>query len=169
MYKITLEPVIFLFAFAYSIILSMQTQTNLLIWKVCTLENNHSEEVCGNLSSFSDIQANVQIRVNNFELVQNILQQWPSVIYSFFVGSLSDEYGRKPCILLPLIGAFIGNIFNFINYALINQLPTEFFYLCGSFWYNILGGNGVFALGYYGFGASISTDENRAKVLGMFF
>ena len=74
--------------------------------------------------------------------------------------------GRKPCIILPMVGAFISNCFNFVNYTWILPLPTEFFYLCGLFWFNILGGTGVFCLGYYGYGASISTEETRTRVLG---
>ena len=74
--------------------------------------------------------------------------------------------GLKPCIILPMVGAFISNCFNFVNYTWILKLPTEFFYLCGLFWFNILGGTGVFCLGYYGYGASISTEETRTRVLG---
>ena len=65
-----------------------------------------------------------------------------------------------------MVGAFISNCFNFVNYTWILKLPTEFFYLCGLFWFNILGGTGVFCLGYYGYGASISTEETRTRVLG---
>ena len=58
-------------------------------------------------------------------------------------------------------------MFNIINYAVIYKVPTEFFYLCQSFWFNIMGGVGIFALGYYGYGASISTDETRTTTLGI--
>ena len=50
---------------------------------------------------------------------------------------------------MPTLGALIGTIFDFINYTWIRVLPTEFFYICGNFWYSILGGNAVYYLGKY--------------------
>ena len=165
-FKITIEPVILLFAVAYSVLSSAQVQTNLLMWKICHLDMNYEDKICKNLSEHEEIQNEVQIRTNNFEIVGRWIALWPSVVYSFFAGSLSDDYGRKPCMILPLVGLSIGNVFNFINYTWINQLPTEFFYCCGLFWYNLFGGTGVFCLGYYGYGANISTEETRAVILG---
>ena len=107
--KITLEPVIFLFAFGYSVF-NKQLQTNLLLWKVCHVELGHVESICDNLTAHNEIQNKVQIRVNNFEIVGEWLSQWPSILYSFFAGSLSDSYGRKPCLILPILGATIGKI-----------------------------------------------------------
>ena len=69
---------------------------------------------------------------------------------------------------MPVFGALIGTIFDFINYTWIKTLPTEFFYISGGFWYFILGGNAVYYLGTYGYGASITTNEERAKILGRF-
>ena len=73
----------------------------------------------------------------------------PSIVYSFFVGSLSDDFGRKPLILLPTIGAIIGMILAIINYVFIYQLPTAFFYVSGKYWFTILGGNAVYYLGQW--------------------
>ena len=54
-------------------------------------------------SSHTEIQNTVQVRTNNIEIVVKWIGQWPSVIYSFFIGSLSDDYGRKPCIIFPMV------------------------------------------------------------------
>ena len=56
---------------------------------------NYEEHICKNLTAFTEIQNEVQIRTNNFEIVGKWLGWWPTIVYSFFVGSLSDEYGRK--------------------------------------------------------------------------
>ena len=136
------------------------------MWKVCHLEFGHEESICQNLSEHKSVQAQVQIRTNNFEMVGNYLSTIPAIVYSFFVGSLSDKYGRKPCILFPLFGCFFGTLLNFVNYIWIRELPTEFFYVVGDAWYSILGGNSVYYLGAYGLGSSITTKENRANLLG---
>ena len=92
----------------------------------------------------------------------------PTIIYSFFAGSLSDDYGRKPLIILPTFGVVIGMFLSIVNYEFIDTLPIEFFYISGSCWWFFLGGNAVYYLGVYGFGASITTDENRALTLARF-
>ena len=47
--------------------------------------------------------------------------------FSLFL-ALSDEFGRKPLILLPLVGFFTGYLLNTIHYSLLSSLPLEFFY-----------------------------------------
>ena len=68
---ISLEPVIFLFGFGWSILNSSKVHTNLLIWKICHLELGYNETICDDLSSENntDIMTDVQIRLNNFEMV----------------------------------------------------------------------------------------------------
>ena len=70
---LSLELVIFLYGFGWSILNSSKVHTNLLIWKICHLEFGHNETICGNLSSENNanIMADVQIRLNNFEMVRN--------------------------------------------------------------------------------------------------
>ena len=98
-------------------------------------------------------------------MVGSWLSTVPSLVYSFFAGSLSDDYGRLPCIKFPLIGVIIGNFASIINYFWIDKLPIEFFYICGGFFYSILGGNAVYYLGIYGFGANITQESNRFDVI----
>ena len=92
----------------------------------------------------------------------------PTIIYSFFAGALSDDYGRKPLIILPALGSIIGTLLSILNYVFIETFPLEFFYFWGPFWWSFLGGNSVYYMGVYGFGASITTPENRAKTLARF-
>ena len=167
---ISLEPVIFLWAFGWSILGSTKVEKNLLIWKICHLELEYNETICTDLTheNNSDIMAEVQIRLNNFEMVGTWLSSTPGVIYSFFIGSLSDDFGFKPCVYLPLLGATFGTIFSLINYIWIRDLPTEFFYISGDFWCYVLGGSTVYYLGTYGYGASISKETKRASLLARF-
>eukprot|EP00093_Oithona_nana_P014962 14962.XXX_212304_212664_1 [CDS] Oithona nana genome sequencing. len=92
---LSLELVIFLYGFGWSILNSSKVHTNLLIWKICHLEFEHNETICDDLSSenHTNIMENVQIRLNNFEMVNQWLSSTPGVLYSFFVGSLSDDFG----------------------------------------------------------------------------
>ena len=70
----TLEPVIFLFGFGWSILNSSKVHTNLLMWKICHLEFGHNETICTDLTneSYKNVMEQVQIRLNNFEMVSKV-------------------------------------------------------------------------------------------------
>ncbi len=60
--SITIEPVILLFMGGLFIIQGAQLNTNLLIWKICTIEKNYSSEICDNLTldKYDDQNTEVQ-------------------------------------------------------------------------------------------------------------
>jgi hypothetical protein len=74
-----------------------------------------------------------------------------------------DVFGRKPLMLLPMIGDLIGYIFLIINYAFIEVLPLEFFYL-GNF-SSFFGGYAVYYLGVYSYGTTVTQPRERAHRL----
>ena len=43
-----------------------------------------------------------------------------------YFSALSDEFGRKPLILLPLVGFFAGFVFNVVHSLFRTELPAEF-------------------------------------------
>ena len=159
---ITIEPVIFLFLVGTFILQGAQIPTNILIYKICHVELNHTEEICENLgkNEYSDIENEVQVRVNNFQTNSLWISSVPGVIYSLYAGPLSDTLGRKPAIMIPLIGFIFTSISGIINFAFIKELPLEFFYLetISSFF----GGFTIYYLGIYSYGASVSEPNDRA-------
>ena len=117
-------------------------------------------------SGFEEINVEVQQYANNFMMLSQWLGGIPPIIYSFFVGSLIDQFGCKPFLLLPLIGLFIRNVCQLINYAFIKELPLQFFYMDNIA--SLFGWMPVFYLGYYSFGILTSKPENRASTLSRF-
>ncbi len=187
----TLEPVLLMFSFGWAIEFGVRVQTNLLMWKVCHVELEYNETICDNLSEGDNdqYQSQVQRRVNDFQMVsfenkvlscpQDLdqvcfvfqLESWiarvPTLVYSLFAGSLSDDFGRKPLIIFPILGTIIGIVFKIVNFAFIESLPTQFFYITDS-WWNFFGGNPIYYLGIYGYGATITNPEQRVKLLARF-
>jgi len=94
---------------------------------------NHTEEICENLGDDvnRDIQDDVQIRVNNFQTNSLWISSVPGIIYSLYAGPISDKLGRKPLLMFPIIGVVFTSIVGIINFAFIETLPLEFFYLEG--------------------------------------
>lgn len=104
------------------------------------------------------------------ELIQGDLSQasqyggWLGFAYAitqfFFapvVGNLSDKYGRRPVILISLLGFAL-------DYLLLYFAPSIFWLFIGRFIAGITGASVTTASAYI---ADVSTDEDRAKNFGL--
>ena len=159
---ITIEPVIFLFIMGNYILLGSQIPTNILIYKICHIELNNTEEVCNNLGDESNklVQDEVQILTNNFQMKGQWITSVPGILFSLYAGPLSDKFGRKPLMMFPIVGFIFSSVGGIINYAFLEDLPLQFFYIDTI--PTFLGGMIVYYLGLYGYGASVSEPEERA-------
>jgi len=64
-------------------------------------------------------------------LSYTLLNIFLGIFYAPYLGALSDNFGRKPLIIIPIIGQLLAFIVGIINWAFIEVLPIEFFYLDG--------------------------------------
>jgi multidrug resistance protein len=79
------------------------------------------------------------------------------LIFSPILGSLSDKYGRRPVLLLSIIGTGIG-------FLVLGFATTLFMLFVGRILDGITGGNISTAQAYI---ADITTEENRTKGMGL--
>ena len=42
-----------------------------------------------------------------FNLRNEMLGMWPALLYVLVAGALSDRFGRKPLLLLPMLGSIV--------------------------------------------------------------
>ena len=99
--SITIEPITFLNALGGGIAGGAQQVVNLQIKKICEQEFEFNQTICDNLNSglYDEEQDAVQIRLNNFHLIGNYIQAPPPIVYTLFIGAISDRVGRKPLML----------------------------------------------------------------------
>ena len=85
---ITVEPVIALNRFGLGEIEGGQIQSDLLLWKICHLELNYTEEICGNLTldEYDFINDEVQTKANSFLMFKEWLIAGPALIWCLFAG-----------------------------------------------------------------------------------
>ena len=95
--RITLEPLIFLFTFGSVILDGAQIQTNLLLWKICHLELNYTEDICSNLTLDENnaTMIEVQERANSFLMISEWLSAAPAFIWCLFSGKMINQIISK--------------------------------------------------------------------------
>ena len=141
-------------------------KTDLAFSKVCEIELGHNYSTCENLNNHIDIHHAVQKRVNMVEAHGDTMVQVPIIIYALLAGTLSDKYGRRPLMIMPIVGQILEGVALLANKVWFNQLPLEALWLTNI--YDILGGGGIWYLGIYSFAVDITTVEERASRMARF-
>ena len=81
---------------------------NLVIDLACYNNLNYSAAICTNLSAHQKEQIEVQKLVATMTMYASILSSIPGIILCLFIGPWSDTNGRKPAILIPMVGLTLG-------------------------------------------------------------
>lgn len=162
-HKITIEPAVFLFTFAYGFY-SIIAQ-NLLIDRVCTVNLNLTSEVCDHLDHYKHDQMEVQKQVTLIVLYTSILSSIPCMILTLLVGPWSDRNGRKPLMIAPIIGCILSQVV----LVLIRAFPQARgeYYLATSIYSFVSGGFATFTTAMYSYIADISRVRGRTARIAL--
>lgn len=163
--NVTLEPMLFLKMVAegnYGVVAD-----TLEIDRVCRVNLNFSREDCQRMDdgNHTDVQVDVQRFQNVFNYNQNLLDSLLPLAVVLFMGSLSDQYGRKPPMLAVLAG-FVACSLIYLLTAINTSWPVEVLYVA-TFAVDATGSWVVFNMAVYSYVADITTPENRTKRLGV--
>lgn len=115
----------FLFLFMFGSTLSMTTDSNLFMERACLVNFNYSQEVCANLTNHQDVLNQVQATTTRINQYNTLLQMLPGGIFALFVGSFSDKYGRKPPVILSVLGTLAKDILQLL-FVYFDSLPVEY-------------------------------------------
>ena len=88
-----------------------QVQSDLLLWKICHLEFNYTEDICANLTldEYDAINNEVQERANNFLIIKEWLSAAPSLIWCLVAGNIL----KNPLKIFIVQKLQIGNFTRF--------------------------------------------------------
>ena len=96
----------------------------------------------------------------------DVMGHVPTVVYALLAGSLSDEFGRGPLLIFPVIGQILNGTALLLNKVWFTELPLEALWLAQV--YNLMGGEAVWYLGVYSFATDITSIEDRASRMARF-
>ncbi|EDX15088.1 GD16622 [Drosophila simulans] len=151
-----IEPVLFMLIFSH--MLSGTVMRNQVIYQACTVIFQYNETDCKLLDSkntSSEIQAietELQAYVANMFLTRTLFESIMPAICGLFVGSWSDQYGRKPLLIVSLIGfsasALISSVICWLSsYYMVNP----WWYTLAAVPHSVLGGWCVFSVAAFCF------------------
>ena len=163
--NITIEPAVFLIAFAYGI--DNIATSQLIVDKACDQNFDFNETVCENLNSDEFKEQNIQVsnQLNQFNVYKTLIGSVFPIFFSFYLGAWTDLFGRKFLFYVFLIGfsteqAIILVCAHFFEstkeYLLLAYIPTS-----------LSGGLPVWLLTVNAFISDISLPEDRAFKFGM--
>ncbi len=84
----------------------------------------------------------VQIYVAQLETYMAIITNIPSIFFILFLGPWSDKHGRKPLLIVPMIGFIVATLIHMLNYY-EESWPAEYNLIANAF-IGFLGGQVTF-------------------------
>lgn len=135
-------------------------RTNLMIEKACRVNLNYTSAVCDDIEHHAVESDKVQEEVNNLNLYFTFLSALPCILISLIIGPLSDHYGRKPVLLLPIVGSGVAVVVYLLN---VYYWQSRADYILLSAIYSLFGGDTTFLIGMYSFLADITTTDTRTS------
>jgi len=135
-------------------------RTNLLIEKTCRVNLNFTDAVCDNINHHDKENDEVQEEVTTINLYFTFLSALPCILVSLIIGPWSDKNGRKPVLLVPILGhiisqcSYIANVYFWSARAEYNLLSAL---------YSLFGGNTTLLIGVYSYIADTTDTQTRTS------
>ncbi|XP_037928080.1 tetracycline resistance protein, class C-like [Teleopsis dalmanni] len=168
--NITVEPILACYIMP-SVLSSLATQ-NLNLEKACRVNMDYGDTVCDALTRRET--ANYTLEEETVQQMVAHMAAWKTVIQSLFPcllilfwGSWSDRHHRrKPCILIPIVGEFIG-IVGLMFCVYFERTPMEVVAMTEAIAPSLSGGWFTMLMGVFSYIADITTEEERTLRVGI--
>ncbi|XP_064086815.1 uncharacterized protein LOC135201649 [Macrobrachium nipponense] len=161
--QMTVEPLMLLHTIAHSS--SEAVEENLYIDKSCLVTLQKPVEICANLSSYKDDQAEVQRLSSKLVGAATFTENSLSFLLLFYLGPLSDRYGRKGFLVWSLLMEVLkyGTL---LLCSVFMSLPAELA-LVGPFFSSLGMGMGGLQMLFFISVCDVTTSANRTVRLGI--
>ncbi|KAM8718996.1 hypothetical protein ACLKA7_011661 [Drosophila subpalustris] len=168
--NITVEPI--LAAYIMPSVLSNLATQNLNLEKACRVNMAYGDEICDALTRRQT--ANYTLEEETVQQMVARMTAWKTVIQSLFPcllilfwGSWSDRHRRrKPCILIPVVGEFLG-VVGLMLCVYFENAPMEAAALTEAIFPSLSGGWFTMLMGVFSYIADITTEEERTLRIGI--
>ncbi|XP_030747837.1 proton-coupled folate transporter-like [Sitophilus oryzae] len=168
-FKLTIEVPLFLSTVGF--MLTMSVNSNLLIYRTCYAYLHYNKTECAMLGMVSNniteyLEKKVEPYSDYISLVKNIMDSVLGSILCLFIAPWSDKFGRKPILVIGLLGGVLSLGLHILFAALENLTP--WFLLVLSLPVLITGGSATFMTVLSAYLTDSTTKEERGFRMGLF-
>ncbi|XP_039277069.1 proton-coupled folate transporter [Nilaparvata lugens] len=161
-------PEVLAFLLLFPAGLSKGVFTNLLMESLCMSVKNMSYDVCSHVELIpGDVQNIIQPELNRLLNWQVLIETILPAFCVIFLGPWSDSHGRRPLILISVLGQFLYYFILSVQ-VLFNDLLPASYYLLPSIPIGLSGSYSVLVLAIVCSITDFTTTENRAAKMGTF-
>ncbi|XP_037954827.1 solute carrier family 46 member 3-like isoform X1 [Teleopsis dalmanni] len=161
-----IEPIVF--ALVFSMSLSGTIMKNQVIFQACTVVFDYNETDCKQLGTknvserLNKIESEVQQYVADLFMMRTLLESIVPAICGIFIGSWSDQYGRKPLLIIAMIGFSCTFIITAIICEISSYYPVNpWYYILAAMPHSFLGGNCVLMVAGFCFISDVTDTKTR--------
>ncbi len=156
---VTVEPAYF--GYSLSVGLYAIVVRELYIAKVCNVNLGLGHDLCDEIQQHKEEQAAVQRQVATLRIYNTLLRALPMVLFALFAGPWSDRFGRKPLIVISVLGFCLSNLVFLLNVFFFDELRAE--YLLFEVLQACTGSGVVFFMACNAYMADVTDPEHRTK------
>lgn len=138
--------------------------TNLYIAKACSINLNLPPDICDNINQHDEENNQVEKIVTQLQLYSTFLYSIPCILASMVIGSWSDRNGRKPILIIPMLGSIIAQVIYILN-VYFSSARAE--YLLFSNIYSLFGGYTTMIIGTYSYIGDTTSPSARTSRLSV--
>ncbi|CAH2034555.1 unnamed protein product, partial [Iphiclides podalirius] len=160
---VTVEPVMFFYMLAFMI--TNVIEQTFYMFKACTVNHGYSEEICYNISSYKEINTEVQVTVSTFHQWNGIASHVVPLLLAFFIGTYSDKRGRKSILLAGLLGKLYFSIVITLN--TMNAWPVEYVIYTAAFPSALTGADLSIFAGSFAYISDVTSLKERTLRVGI--
>ncbi|XP_045130613.1 proton-coupled folate transporter-like isoform X2 [Portunus trituberculatus] len=160
---VAVEPVMLLDGLGYSIMIVYVE--NIQMDKICLVNLNLTQEVCGNLSSYPEENIAMQQYFSVFGMYNGIIMAFLPLFFILFMGAWSDKYGRKVPLYTATLGHFCWALGYLIN-SWVTHWPVEYL-LVAALMDSLGGGTVSFLTAANAYISDVTSEESRTTRVGL--
>ncbi|XP_058463310.1 proton-coupled folate transporter-like [Malaya genurostris] len=163
-----LEPPVFLLSYAYY--LSSTVLTDQIVYQTCTVSFDVNRSECAQLGKEHEsaevqaLEARVQPYTANILMVQSIIYSILPAVLNLFIGPWSDQFGRKPVLLVTFVGCVFSYLLDTVICFLSGQYPVSpWYYTISCVPLALTGSICTLMTTVYCYIADVTSEENRSS------
>ncbi|XP_066249962.1 probable peptidoglycan muropeptide transporter SLC46 [Euwallacea similis] len=168
-FRPTVEVTVFLTFFGFFLCDSINT--NLMIYRTCTVTLGKNKHMCSLLGNSTDprikaLEKLVQPKADIVSMVKSLVDGFSNAILCLFVGPWSDRFGRRPVIVINVIGIVLMNVV-MVLFSIFETISPWYMMLC-SVPVILTGGGGSLLTVMFAYLTDVTSGQNRGFRMGMF-